>query len=135
MRLHQQILLVLAIVMMSCSNGNTQEQDNGLINADELKSRIDSGLDGILIDLRTPGEVANGILPGAKIINFNDADFEAQIKSLDKDQKYYVYCHSGGRSAKTRALMEQFGFQSVLDYGGGFSEWSSLGYPLVQPEE
>lgn len=124
-------LLVLAIVMIACSTGSTQGPENGLINADELKSRLDSGLDGILIDLRTPEEVANGILPGAQIIDFRSDEFEAQIKALDKDEKYYVYCHGGGRSAKTKTLMEQLGFQSVLDYGGGFSEWSSLGYPLV----
>lgn len=117
--------------MFACSTGKTQEPENGLINADELKSRMDSGLDGILIDLRTPDEVANGILPGAQVIDFRSSDFEDQIKALDKDQKYYVYCHGGGRSAKTKTLMQKLGFQSVLDYGGGFSEWSSLGLPLV----
>lgn len=129
------ITLVLAIAMMACGSTAQQGPENGLIQAEALKSRMDNGLDGILIDLRTPEEVANGILPGARVIDFRAADFEAQIKALDKDEKYYVYCHGGGRSAKTKTLMQELGFQSVLDYAGGFSEWSSLGYPLVRATE
>ncbi|MEM8894815.1 MAG: rhodanese-like domain-containing protein [Bacteroidota bacterium] len=117
--------------MISCEPASSQDQENGLISAEELKTRLDAGLDGVLLDLRTPGEVANGIIPGAKVIDFRSSDFKDQINALDKNEKYYVYCHGGGRSAKTKTIMEQLGFESVLDYGGGFSEWSSLGYPLV----
>ncbi len=114
-------------ILSSCSSVS---QQNGLISAEELKSRIEAGLDGVLIDLRTPAEIAKGMIPGSIVIDYRADDFAAQIQGLDKEKKYYLYCHSGGRSARAKDLMEKQGFQSILDYGGGFKEWSSLGYPL-----
>ncbi len=109
------------------------QNDFKKIKAEELKQKIESGMNGVLLDVRTPGEVENGILPGAEIINFQDEDFEDKIAALDKSETYYIYCHSGGRSARTQNMMKQMGFENVFEYSGGYSEWSALGYPLVKP--
>ena len=129
------VLFFSWLILSSCSSVSQQDQEDGLISAEELKSRIEEGLDGALIDLRTPAEVSKGVIPGSIVIDYRADDFATQIQALAKDKKYYLYCHSGGRSARAKDLMEKQGFQSIFDYGGGFKEWNSLGYPLVNASD
>lgn len=127
------LVLMSSIILMSlhcCAQ--VKPKDKEVVTADELKTLIDNGLDAVLLDVRTPKEVANGVLPGAEVIDFQSVDFRHQIGALDKEKTYYVYCHVGGRSAKARDIMLSLGFTSVIDYKGGFKEWQAKGYPLVQ---
>ena len=57
---------------------------------------------GILIDVRTPEEFEAGHLDTAINIDWFAADFKERVAALahDKNQKVYVYCKKGGRSAK-----------------------------------
>jgi phage shock protein E len=54
----------------------------------------------VLIDVRTPEEYVNGHVKGAKNLNFMDESFQAQVATLDKNKRYYLYCASGNRSGK-----------------------------------
>ena len=125
MKVFAFLVMNLIIVSSSCA-----QNDPSTISAASLKRQIEAGLDGVLLDVRTPGEVAKGTLPGAVIIDFRSEDFRKELKKLDKGETYFVYCHAGGRSAKTQQMMEDLGFNSVIEYSGGFGEWSQLGYPL-----
>ncbi|MFM7218416.1 MAG: rhodanese-like domain-containing protein [Bacteroidota bacterium] len=66
---------------------------------DEFQKGYQSG-NSILLDVRTPEEVAAGSIPGASTIDFYDPEFEQRINLMDKSKSIYVYCHAGGRSAK-----------------------------------
>ncbi len=66
-----------------------------------FKDKVASaGANAVLLDVRTPEEVAEGIIPGAVNIDFRAPDFAEKIAELDKDKTYFVYCKVGGRSAK-----------------------------------
>lgn len=91
------------------------------VNADEFKALIEKG--GILIDVRTPGEVANGAIAGNKNINIGSSDFEAEISKLDKNSPVLVYCKSGGRSGRAMGIMKGMGFKEVYNLNGGYSRW------------
>ena len=52
-----------------------------------------------VIDVRTPGEFAEGHIPGAKNIDYRNRNFRKRIGKLDKSKEYLVHCRSGGRSA------------------------------------
>lgn len=105
-------------------------EKNYLISASEFKYKMgETGI--VILDVRTQGEVANGFIPGAVHIDFQQADFLKNIAALDKKKSYLVYCHSGGRSGKSRKLMNQHGFSEVSDLDGGITAWQDAGYSLV----
>ena len=71
----------------------------------------------VVIDVRTPEEYGAGYLDGAKNIDIYAADFKDQIGSLDRDDRYVVYCRSGNRSGQAKEIMEQMGFTDVTNAG------------------
>ncbi len=76
----------------------------------------------IIIDVRTPGEVAEGYVKGTdKFIDYNGANFEEQIMQLDKDKTYVVYCRSGNRSTKALNTMAENGFKKLYELEGGIT--------------
>ena len=89
---------------------------------------------GNLIDVRTPGETAEGLLEGAQEINIQDQDFRTRIGALDKDKPVFVYCKAGGRSARAAGILEELGFSEVYNLDGGITAWGSAGLPIVQKE-
>lgn len=84
-----------------------------------------------ILDVRTPGEVANGIIAGAKKINVFDGDFDAQATAaLDKSKPVLVYCKVGGRSSKAATKLEAQGFSNIYNLQGGMNAWAGAGKPV-----
>lgn len=84
-----------------------------------------------LLDVRTPEEVAAGIIAGAQHINVHDADFaEKASKTLDKNLPLVLYCKAGGRSAHAADLLSQQGFSKIYNLTGGITAWESAGKPV-----
>jgi rhodanese-related sulfurtransferase len=78
----------------------------------------------VLLDVRTPGETASGIIPGAIEMDFRAPDFAEQIKQLDPTKTYLVYCAAGSRSGKTCGMLNDAGFAKVYNLKGGYSAWN-----------
>ena len=85
---------------------------------------------GLVLDVRTPGEVARGKLPNASVIDFNAPKFEQRVALIARDKPVFVYCARGGRSAQAAALMTKLGFTRVYNLSGGIGAWSAEGLPL-----
>lgn len=90
---------------------------------------------GLLLDVRTPGEVARGKLAGASVIDFNGGKFEQKVALLAKDKPIFVYCASGNRSGQAAAQMQKLGFREVYNLTGGMRAWNAAGLPVEQPTE
>ncbi len=90
----------------------------------------ESEFNGVVLDVRTPKEVASGILKGAIIKNAHSKDIRSFVENLDKTKEYYVYCHSGVRSLAIIKLMKQFNVKGV-NINGGISAWKKSGFPVV----
>lgn len=87
----------------------------------------------IILDVRTPQEVAEGTVPKADTANFLDQkNFPEALKKLDKSKTYYVYCKSGGRSARAAQQMHEMGFEHVKNVTGGFLAWQAADYPIAK---
>lgn len=85
---------------------------------------------GLLLDVRTPGEVARGKLAGASVIDFNGPKFEQKVALLARDRPVFVYCASGNRSGQAATLMGKLGFTQVYNLGGGIRAWTAAGLPV-----
>jgi rhodanese-related sulfurtransferase len=78
----------------------------------------------VLLDVRRAEEIAEGYVPGAIALNFQDENFAKIITILDKSKNYLIYCRSGNRSGKACALMAENGFGQLHNLAGGMLEWT-----------
>lgn len=127
---------LLFSILFCFGNCNLNAQQNSVvenIDAEKFKELISKG-DGILLDVRTPEETAQGHLKGAVFINYNDENFETQLNKLEKDKTVFVYCRSGRRSANAAELMQKNGFKEVYNLIGGIIAWGEKGFEIVKPE-
>lgn len=91
----------------------------------ELEDKIKNQSKGdyVILDVRSPGEFAEGHIPGAKNINVMDPSFSSKMEKMDKSKDYYVICRSGGRSGSASGQMSKMGFTKVHNLVGGMMGW------------
>ncbi|SER30602.1 rhodanese-like domain-containing protein [Neolewinella agarilytica] len=77
----------------------------------------------VLLDVRTPGETARGVIDGALELDYRSPEFATQLQELDPTKTYLVYCASGGRSGKACKMMDELGFNKSYNLVGGYSAW------------
>jgi phage shock protein E len=85
----------------------------------------------VVLDVRTPEEFAAAHIDGAVNLDLNGATFEADIATLDPDAPYFVYCHSGHRSAQAVTVMQRHQFGSIYELQGGIAAWVAAGLQIV----
>lgn len=119
-------LFAAALLLAGCSSSNSA--NNLSVNEFSTKA-AEPGV--ITLDVRTPGEFAEGHIEGARLIDFQSGNFENEIAALDKNATYAVYCRSGNRSGQAVKVMQEAGFTNVFNMNGGVIDWSNAGLPLV----
>lgn len=92
----------------------------------------EKGPNGIILDVRTPGEVAQGKIPGSMAMDFYASDFLTKVNELPKDKEIYLYCAVGARSQEAANLLIQQGFTKVYHLSGGIQAWAQSGLPIIQ---
>ena len=94
------------------------------LTASELADRREH-VDGlVLVDIRNPGEVVDGMLDDA--VHIPLAQLPARLDELDPTAPTVVYCAGGYRSAVAASLLEQAGFADVSDVLGGYGACTTL---------
>ena len=79
--------------------------------------------DFFIIDVRTPGEFAEGHIEDAINVYWSSESFESQIDKFDRDDIYLVYCRSANRSRGAVNFMAELGFQKIYHLLGGIIQW------------
>ena len=132
------IVVLSSVILMSlyaCSgnsnaNATTQEviqQEEIIVDVTVNQFKDLIATEGTVLDVRTPEEWAEGIIPNAKKMNFHDDDFASQVDHLDKTKPVFVYCKRGGRSASAAEILKEKGFTKVYNLDGGISAWKDAG--------
>lgn len=85
----------------------------------------------VVVDVRSPEEFSSGSIDRAINIDVNGSDFDARIKSLDKNKTIMVYCLAGVRSKKAATILQGKGYK-VYSLEGGIKAWTSQGLPVVK---
>jgi rhodanese-related sulfurtransferase len=101
----------------------------GPAEADALLSSPPPGL--IVLDIRTPEEFAEGHLEGARMIDFYEPTFLADVGEIDRDAPIFIYCRSDNRSGQAVTAMVDMGFTNVTELDGGIVAWQAAGLPVV----
>lgn len=104
----------------------------GTIEAKELKEKISSGDDFVLVDVLGEDSYNARHLPGAINIPVNADDFDKKIKKAvpDTTKEVILYCASEtcqASSAAARKLV-QLGYSNVKDFESGLAGWQEAGF-------
>lgn len=75
-----------------------------------------------VLDVRTPGEVADGAVPGS--LNIPVDELRGRVEELPKDKKIVVYCQVGQRAYFAERILRQSGFKDVANLSGGYTTFS-----------
>lgn len=75
----------------------------------------------VLLDVRTPGETAGGIIPGAILIPMQE--IQARMGEIPEGP-LLVYCHVGARSAAVCEFLASQGRTELYNLEGGISSWT-----------
>lgn len=110
---------------MGLSSCNSQPAQSGYVDLDVAAFKAKISEPGIvLLDVRTPEETALGMIEGAGQLDFEAANFEAEVEKLDKTKTYLIYCRSGNRSGQACKYMAQKGFKNLYNLKGGYLAWT-----------
>ena len=94
------------------------------MTAAEYESRK-GDIEGLqLVDIRNPGEIALGVIPGA--VDLPVGQMPARLEELDPKAPTVVYCAGGYRSSVAASVLRQKGFEDVSDIMGGYTAWTEL---------
>jgi hydroxyacylglutathione hydrolase len=74
-----------------------------------------------VVDVRNPGETAEGTIPGAR--NVPLPSLLDHIDDLDRARPTIVYCAGGYRSSVAASTLRAHGFPTVADLIGGYGAW------------
>ena len=99
------------------------------ITVAELATKLRSGADFDLIDVREPYEQAIARIPGARLIPLRALG--AAAPSLDRGREIVLHCHHGMRSAAAAEYLQELGFRNVWNLAGGIDAWSDEIDPAV----
>ena len=148
----KMLIYALPLVMVACSNGKKEEEKGDEnkntpettenttdeevkiqlsfrnLSVDEFEEGKNTDPNAVLLDVRTEDEwKANGIIPGAIMIDWYDGAFAEKVQEIGKDKSVYVYCHGGGRSSEAAGKLLELGYHDVFNLENGFSEWREKG--------
>ena len=126
----KNILVFVALVAVIFL-GSPALAGGGVIDAAQVQQLLNQDRASVLLlDVRTPGEFAQGHLPGSVLIPMRQVP--NNLAAISRDKKVVVICATGARSgAVTKYLAEQ-GYPWVKNYSGGMSDWSRRGLPIVR---
>ncbi len=107
--------------IFSCSQGKAHaELKNGAaIKPAQAKAALAKDSAIVLLDVRTESEFAEGRIPGAKLLPYDEITAESAAEAIPtKSTEVIVYCRSGRRSAIAVKTLIGLGYERVRDLGG-----------------
>lgn len=100
------------------------------ITAKELREMINQDEKLVVVDVRTPEEVARGKISGSVNVPL---DSIGQIVDIipNKDTRIACYCLSGARSKLASELFSDKGYKNIFNLEHGLLEWRMNNLELV----
>jgi hydroxyacylglutathione hydrolase len=81
-----------------------------------------------VIDVRSPGEWAEGHLAGARHIPLGY--LTDRLADVPRDRRIVLQCRTGARSAIAASVLRRHGVQDVANLAGGIVAWTEAGLPV-----
>lgn len=100
------------------------------ISVEALAARMDSGEPAVLLDVRVPGSLPHGRIPGA--LQMQGKNLPGELDALARDTLLVVYCACPNEVSAVQVArrLQRQGFTHVLPLRGGVDAWLAAGRPL-----
>lgn len=124
------LLLLAASALPARADWFGRAPDVESVSLEEVQALMAEGAqqgDVVLVDVRSPEEIAVSIIPGAIPMT----EFEAQLENY-REAKVITYCTIGVRSADYAEKLMEAGFEA-RNYEGSILDWVNAGLPVVTP--
>jgi rhodanese-related sulfurtransferase len=92
------------------------------VEADELAMDIPFDEHLVVVDVRKPGEFAEGHVKDALNIPLDSMKDPANMAVLEEDQNIYVHCAGGTRSVIGASLLKRQGIHNLRNVVGGWKK-------------
>ncbi len=129
------VLFFMSVIISSCgnvpqNNADTEAKQSYVnITADEAKAVMESDAEYVIVDARTAEEFAEGHIPGAILIPYDEITETAENILTDKNKTILIYCRSGRRSKIAAEALLALGYTDIREFGG-IIDWT---YEIVIP--
>ena len=100
-----------------------------------LRETLERDPQHLVLDVREPEEVAQGLIPGAIHIPRGYLELQVEAAIPDRSRPVTVYCAAGVRSLLAGRTLRQMGYSDVRSLKGGFSSWKDRGFPYRTPRQ
>jgi len=117
--------LLISFTIVSCNGQSSKNIEN--ITPEAFSKKINETPKPQILDVRTPEEFASEHIDNAVNVDWFGNDFIVKAEKLDKSKPVFVYCKSGGRSAKASAKLNELGFKNIYQLEGGMMKWNAAG--------
>jgi hydroxyacylglutathione hydrolase len=102
------------------------------VGEEEVARRVEArSASWTLLDVRDRGEVAEGIVEGARHVYVGR--LPEHVEDLDRSASYTVMCESGARATIAASVLLRAGFEDVDVFLGSMGAWQGAGHPVVKP--
>tara|TARA_B100000029_G_scaffold298763_1_gene291810 strand:- start:1930 stop:2310 length:381 start_codon:yes stop_codon:yes gene_type:complete len=114
------IIFIIGFYFLTGSNVNS-------VSVEQLRSKLNSGQNIALIDVRTKSEYYGkiGHINESILIPINDLQDSINTLDWDSYDEIYTICLSGGRSAKAVNILEKNNIKAT-NVRGGMVAWNML---------
>lgn len=82
-----------------------------------------------LIDVRTPAEIAAGVISHAQPLPL--MMLPMRLQDIPRDKQVVFYCRTGARSAQACMYLAQRGYDNVYNLRGGIVYWAQCGMEIA----
>jgi rhodanese-related sulfurtransferase len=128
------IATVLVLAMAPFRSATAQQHPAPLASAPETSAdRLNAELGKkrvLVIDVRSPGEFAEGHIPGALNIPLEDLRKKVAELKIPKDTPIITVCDHGGRSSRAVLELQKLGYRSTSFCK--FDTWKKRGFKTQQ---
>ncbi|MEQ1760873.1 MAG: MBL fold metallo-hydrolase [Vicinamibacterales bacterium] len=98
------------------------------LSPDVVQARLSGDPAPVMLDVRAPGERAQGAIAGSLHIPLNH--LVERVGELPHDRPIIVHCAGGYRSSIAASLLQRDGVSTVSELAGGLSAWRAVGLPI-----
>lgn len=99
------------------------------VDPNTFSDELSSPTPALVLDIRNPREYALKHIPGSVNIPLNH--LEERLAELPRDRRLSIHCAGGYRSSIGASILEQHGFNNLVELTGGLAAWESANLPLV----
>jgi rhodanese-related sulfurtransferase len=115
-------LLTLALITLLVPGYATNALAYTSLSPSVVKTMVENGTAGTIIDVRDYGSYCSGQIPCA--LNYPWTEYlQSHYTELDPDSMYLIVCQSGIRSAAASSFLEGQGFTKIYTMSNGMSAW------------